>query len=283
MQKTIMFFDEISIKDSDLVGNKAANLAEIYNGAKISVPNGFVITSAVYNRFPEGEFPREIERSIKDGIRRLKSRNLAVRSSATAEDSPKASFAGQLDTFLNVKPADIFKYVKNCYESMHSERFASYKSRMNISKKVSLGVIIQEMVDAECAGVMFTIDVRTGNKNKVLIEGSWGLGDLVVGGKIIPDRFVLDKSSLKVIERVIGKKTKMLINSASGAKTVSVDEELRDKPILTDYELQTLAEYGMDIEKSLKRHQDIEWAKDRSTQRIYILQSRPETYWSNKK
>ena len=239
--------------------------------------------------------PKEIETAIrtayKDLNQRLELKDIfvAVRSSATAEDLPDASFAGQQETFLNVKGADdlIDKVVK-CWSSLFTPRAIFYRTEKGFAhEKVFISVGVQKMVNSRCAGVMFTINPVTGNPDEIVIEGNYGLGETVVSGAVNPDDFVVDKNTVKITERRISRKTIMYLRDPKTGKTVHLDvpEDKQKVTCLSDQEILTLAELAKRIEKHYGKPMDIEWAIDQDLsypENMFIVQARPETVWSSK-
>ncbi|MDI6723045.1 MAG: phosphoenolpyruvate synthase [Methanobacterium sp.] len=203
---------------------------------------------------------------------------VAIRSSATAEDLPEASFAGQQDTFLNIKGTeDVLKYVQKCWASLFESRAIFYREEHNFDhSKVYIAVVVQEMVEAEKAGVMFTVHPSTGEE-KILIEGAWGLGEAVVSGSVTPDTYWVDKKTEKVLESVISEKNIMFIKESEAGKTIKVDvpEDLRNKQVLNDEEILALTKMGKRIHDHYGSPQDTEWAIE--DEKVYMLQSRPVT------
>jgi pyruvate,water dikinase len=249
-------------------------------------------------------FPADLENAIRDQFAILSAGNLqasfAVRSSATAEDLPDASFAGQQETFLNVVGIeDVLHKMKEVFASLYNDRAISYRVHKGFSHaEVALSAGVQRMVrsDLGAAGVMFTIDTETGFEEVVFITSSYGLGETVVQGAVNPDEFYVHKQMLAagknaVIRRNLGSKLIQMIFStpeekaASGklVKTVDVAMELRNRYSLTDTDITLLAQYAMVIEKHYGRPMDIEWGKDGTDGLIYILQARPETVKSQSK
>ncbi|MEM2907769.1 MAG: phosphoenolpyruvate synthase [Candidatus Hadarchaeales archaeon] len=212
---------------------------------------------------------------------------VAVRSSATAEDLPDASFAGQQETYLNVKGGEeLVEKVRKCWSSLFTPRAIFYRVEKGFEhEKVYLSVVVQKMVNARSAGVLFTIHPVTGDPSKIVIEGNWGLGESVVSGAVTPDRFVVDKETLEIVERAIATKKVEYIRDPLTGKTIhaEVPKERQDVPCLTDEEIKRLAELGKLIEQHYGRAQDVEWAIDKDEpfpQNVYIVQSRAETVWS---
>jgi len=240
--------------------------------------------------------PSEIEKSIRDAYNELNKQTggtevfVAVRSSATAEDLPDASFAGQQETFLNVKGADdlIDKTIK-CWSSLFTPRAIYYRNQKGFKhEQVLISVGVQKMVNAKAAGVIFTLDPVTGETDKIVIEANWGLGESVVSGSVTPDHYVVDKRSLKLVDKSIAKKTVEYIRDPETGKTIhaNVPEDRQEQPCLTDEEIERLAEISRSIEEHYSKPQDIEFAVDRGLsfpESVFIVQSRPETVWSVKK
>ncbi len=237
--------------------------------------------------------PKEIEESIRTAYRELCRRlnandvSVAVRSSATAEDLPDASFAGQQETYLNVKGEnELLEKTVKCWSSLFTTRAIFYRNEKGFPhEKVLISVGVQKMVNAKAAGVMFTINPVTGNPDQIVIEGNYGLGESVVSGAVTPDDFIVDKNTLEIIEKRIAKKTVQYVRDPNTGKTVhtEVPAEKQEQPCINDEEIVKLAELGKHIEQHYGKPQDIEWAIDAELpfpSNIFIVQSRPETVWS---
>ncbi len=210
---------------------------------------------------------------------------VAVRSSATAEDLPDASFAGQQETYLNVLGAnEVVDKVKECYSSLFTNRAIYYRVQKGFDHMaVALSAVVQLMVFSKSAGVIFTLNVSTGDRNVVLIEAGWGLGEYVVQGKITPDEYLVSKADLKIVSKSVSHKTEMLVRKpGGGVEHQEVPKGKRDVQILTDEQIVELAKYSVDIENHYGRPMDIEWGLDERTGKLWILQARPETVWSQK-
>jgi pyruvate,water dikinase len=262
----------------------------------VNEPKQFEEASKGIRRLIESTpMPKDIEEAIRHAYKELCKRSntnevfVAVRSSATAEDLPDASFAGQQETYLNVKGGDslVEKSIK-CWSSLFTPRAIFYRVQKGFDhKKVLISVGVQEMVNSEVAGVMFTINPVTGNPNQIVIEGNYGLGESVVSGTVTPDDYVVDKSTLKIIESRIAKKILQYIRDPKTGKTVHVEvpPEKQEQPCLGDKEILKLGELAKHIDKHYGTPQDIEWAVDRDLpfpESVFIVQSRPETVWSTK-
>ncbi len=210
---------------------------------------------------------------------------VAVRSSATTEDAVDASFAGLQDTFLWVTDlTQTLERVRGCWASLYSVESVSYRGKRKMPEQgVAMAVVVQKMVDARAAGVMFTRSPVTGDRSVVTIEGSWGLGSAVVGGEVTPDRWVLGKITGDISVREISDKhIQHLPLAQGGTESAVVADELRRAPCLTDEQLQSLRSIARQVERHYGRPQDIEWAIERATGALLLLQSRPETVWSAK-
>ncbi len=239
--------------------------------------------------------PEEIANSVRSAYKKLnKKLNLkdvfvAVRSSATAEDLPDASFAGQQETYLNVKGADeLIEKVVKCWSSLFTPRAIFYRNEKGFAHdKVFISVGIQKMVNSRAAGVMFTLNPVTGNTGEIVMEGNYGLGETVVSGAVNPDDFVVDKSTLKIKERRIARKTVQYIRDPNTGETVHLDvpKDKQKQPCINEEEILKLAKLAKQIEQHYGKAQDIEWAIDKDLsfpKDVFIVQSRPETVWSAK-
>jgi len=240
--------------------------------------------------------PKEIENAVKNAYEELnrklniKDTFVAVRSSATAEDLADASFAGQQETFLNVRGVKgVLQNTVKCWSSLFTPRAIFYRNEKGFAhEKVFISVGVQKMVNSRAAGVMFTLNPVTGDTSQIVIEGNHGLGEAVVSGSVTPDDFVVDKESMKITERRIAKKTIQYIRDLKTGHTVheEVPLEMQEVPCITDEEIIRLAELAKRIAKHYGKPQDIEWAIDRdiptAPANTFIVQSRPETVWSQK-
>ncbi len=210
---------------------------------------------------------------------------VAVRSSATTEDAVDASFAGLQDTYLWVTDLNqTVQRVRSCWASLYSVESVTYRRRRGLPEQaVAMAVVVQKMVDARTAGVMFTRSPLTGDRSVITVEGSWGLGSAVVGGEVTPDRWVLAKITGDISVRTVSEKVIQHVPApGGGTQSVAVADELRRTACLSDEELQALRTIARKVERHYGRPQDIEWAVDRGTNEILLLQSRPETVWSAK-
>ncbi len=265
------------------------------------------IALQIRNKIVEGKFPENLGNEIKEAYRQLekstgKDKTFAIRSSATAEDLPNASFAGQQETYLNVKgESNLIKACQRCYASLFTDRAIKYRADNNFDHmKVALSIGVQVMIRSDLAssGVMFTIDPDSGFEDVVLISGAWGLGENVVQGTINTDEFLVYKPFIgKVINPIIahklGSKNKTMVYSAIVTDAIIKPEDAvintetteakSNEYVLSDSEIILLAQWACVIEKHYKCHMDIEWAKDGQDGKLYIVQARPETVHSNKK
>ncbi|HEX9722645.1 MAG TPA: phosphoenolpyruvate synthase [Candidatus Paceibacterota bacterium] len=326
---TILWLEEVDKRDVKLVGGKNASLGEMYSQLQpmgIAVPNGFAITTNAFKAFLErgglqkqikeklrsldtgdlkslqqtgqeirqlildAELPRDLQRRISQAYAKLgRKASVAVRSSATTEDTAEASFAGQQDTYLNVVgEQELLQAIKKTFASLFTDRAISYRKDKGFNSFGALSVGVQKMVRADkgAAGVLFTIDPETGFDKAVVINGSWGLGEMVVQGEVTPDEFVVFKPMLEkkrgIIEKTLGPKKQKLIYGAKGTKKVAVPEQDRKKLCLEDKEVSKLALWGTQIEKHFGKPMDIEWAKD-DKGKLFVVQARPETVHANAK
>jgi len=240
--------------------------------------------------------PDAVSTAIQDGYSRLCEKcavelmPVAVRSSATAEDLPTASFAGQQDTYLWIQGADqVISKVQNCWASLYTPRAIAYRIKNDFPHdKVLISVGVQKMVNSKAAGVMFTINPTNGDISKVLIEGSWGLGETVVSGSVNPDKFVVDKVMLEINERTISTKHIECVYDLEKGETVDADvaEDMQCACCLLDEEIKALVSAAKNIENHYGRPMDIEWAIDKDIpfpENMFIVQARPETVWSQRK
>lgn len=250
---------------------------------------GAMVRKAILNV----ELPEKLKNEIRDSYKKLSKEykteevDVAVRSSATAEDLPDASFAGQQETYLNIQgEKELLIAVKKCIASLFTNRAISYRVDKGFNHfKIALSVGIQKMVrsDLGSSGVMFTIDTESGFQNAVLINSIYGLGENIVQGKVSPDEFFVFKPTGKIISRRIGqKKIKMVYsdNPKKPVRDVDVNQADRERQSITDKQVEELARWGMIIEKHYKRPMDIEWAMDGRDSKLYIIQARPETIHS---
>lgn len=306
--KLIKAFQDISNNDVKIAGGKGASLGEMTQ-SKIPVPPGFVILSNAFDKFLEAnnleadidailhsvdhikihtvenasekiralilsaEIPEKIANEILQFFQELKADFVAVRSSATAEDSSFAAWAGQLESYLNTTKKDLLENVKKCWASLFLPRAIIYRFDKNLHKHpISVAVVVQKMIQSEVAGISFSVHPITQDKNQILIEAGIGLGEAVVSGQITPDSYVIEKKNWKITDKNIAKQNKAL--KKSGEKNVwkTIDS---DKQKLTDSQIIELAKLTLQIEKHYNFPVDIEWALENG--RFYIVQSRPIT------
>jgi pyruvate, water dikinase len=248
-----------------------------------------------------GRLPDDLTDALRGAYRKLAEQlgraepDVAVRSSATAEDLPEASFAGQLETFLNIRGEDaLLRAVLRCYASLFTDRAIAYRDDHGFDQlKVALSVGVQQMVrsDTGAAGVMFSLDTDTGFPRTVLINGAWGLGETVVQGSVDPDEFLVfkplldDRALTPIVARSIGAKEAKLVyadDPDTPTRRVQTGDEERRQPVLGDDEVLTLARWAVQIERHYDKPMDMEWAKDGETGELFIVQARPETVHSQR-
>ena len=312
----ILWFKEVGRKDIGLVGGKGANLGEMVN-AKIPVPDGFVVTAGAYFDFINStslkekiihelsgldvdnskklqeasrkikiaimaaDMPGDLSVKIKEYYHKLCGENdryVAVRSSATAEDLPDASFAGQQETYLNVKGwSDVVKKVQECWASLFEARAIFYRSTNKYSHmKVGIAVPVQLMVQSDYSGIMFTVNPLTNSKEEVSIEAAFGLGQPVVSGEVTPDQYIVNKKSGKITSRYLAKQTWQL----TLAGNTPISKKYQQVQKLTNKQIVELAQLGIKIEEHYKRPQDIEYGIEDG--KLFIVQSRPVTTLTQK-
>ncbi len=316
--KKIFWFEEVGREDIALVGGKGANLGEMTR-AGILVPPGFIVSAQSYFYFLEkgnlvaeirrllstldpndGEelnrvaseikgmidaapMPKEIAEEIKKAYRKMGAGLVAVRSSATAEDLPEASFAGQQRTFLNVEgERDVTRAVQGCWASLFEPRAIFYRAQHGFDHlKVGIAVPVQRMVQSECSGVLFTVEPVTSDKGKVILEAVYGLGETIVSGEITPDLYVVEKEGLNILDKKMARQEWQLVRNAKGKELretnikmpIPLAEQWKQK--LPDEDIIALAQIGMQLEELYAFPQDIEWAKAKDS--LFIVQTRPVT------
>jgi rifampicin phosphotransferase len=295
------------------LGGKGQSLARLAS-AGVPVPNGFHITTAAYDnfvaehglerplaeqlaplnqsageptdraasaiaaQFAEYEIPAEIAAEVTRAYHELDSPSVAVRSSATAEDLPDASFAGQQDTFLNISGDDqLLEAVRRCWTSLWTARAIAYRARHGIPPdKISLAVVVQELIDADASGIVFTADAVTGDDSMIEINAAWGLGEAVVGGQVTPDTITVERGSGRIMRTVINTKT-IMTRLADGGVTslLPVPEDRQNAPALNDSEVSRLVDLAIMVEDLFKDPMDIEWC--RRGDQLFVVQARPIT------
>lgn len=308
-------FKDISKKDVGIAGGKGASLGEMTQ-AHIVVPPGFVILSSAFDRFLEEtdigsdiesllhkvkhhdvnavelvsekirahiareKMPKDLVREIEEAYRRLGARRpllVAVRSSATAEDSKTASWAGELETYLNVNSNNLIASVQKCWSSLFTPRAIFYRFEKKLHKNpVSVAVVVQQMVQSEVSGIAFTVHPVTKDYDQMIIEAGFGLGEAIVSGQITPDTYVVHKNKLTLLEVNVAEQREAIVRGAKG----TVHKKLTSKKIggrqkLTGKQIIELAKICKKIEQHYKHPQDIEWALVKN--KFYITQSRPIT------
>lgn len=250
------------------------------------------VTANIREMICEQEMPEDLAEAIRVAYEELgekmndKDPFVAVRSSATAEDLPDASFAGQQDTYLNVKGADVvIQKIKECYASTFTDRATYYREKQGYDHMtVALSATVQMMVFSKAAGVMFTVDLVSGSDDSIIIEASYGLGEYVVQGTVTPDNFTVDKNTLEIKKRIINDKPIKLIRKPEGDVVEEVvPAEERKAQAITDEQVKELATYAKAIEKHYGCYMDMEWGVDERDNKVWLLQARPETVWSQKK
>jgi phosphoenolpyruvate synthase/pyruvate phosphate dikinase len=299
--------------DLDSVGGKGLSLARMTN-AGLPVPGGFHVTTEAYrsfvtsngiqNRiewalteldssagldklepvslairlmFSAGEIPADIVQAIKTACAGLRDVPVAVRSSATAEDLPEASFAGQQETYLNLTgTGEIMEAVRQCWASLWTVRAIAYRFKNHIDQHtVALAVVVQKLVFADAAGILFTANPINGRRGEMVINAAWGLGEAVVSGAVTPDTFTVKKATGKIIHREMANKHIMTVRTPSGTQEIPVPNPKMNAAALTSAQIMELAGLGVKIEEFFGMPMDVEWAL--AGKRFAILQARPIT------
>lgn len=260
---------KINSRDILLVGGKAASLGEMLN-AGINVPGGFVITTD-----SGAVMDKKLREQILKRFEGLNVEFVAVRSSAVAEDSKDASWAGQLDTFLNVTKANLIDYIEKCWASIRSERALAYAEQNDISSDANkVAVIVQEMIQSDVAGVAFSVNPVSGNKDEVVIEAVFGLGEALVSGQLTPDNYILSKNG-ELVSKNISSQDKMLSKVEDQTRWSSVYKDKAGSRKLSNLQLAVLLEQVKKIESHYGFPVDIEWVIKGDD--LFIAQSRPIT------
>lgn len=307
----VSFFKDLSKSDVSLAGGKGAQLGELTRMG-MPVPPGFVVTTSAFKFFVKennlGEYiaelmekvdvgnidfvnsvSEEIRASIRNGVipedvraeidrayGKLGVDYVAVRSSATAEDARTASWAGELESYLNVSPEELVSSIKNCWSSLYTPRAIVYYRERNIHQKnVSVAVVVQKMVDSAVSGVVFTEHPVTRQKNHMVIEAGFGLGEAVVGGLITPDCYVVDKDVMEVVDLTVNQQDRKFERKSGTTREVKLTQKDGSKQKLTENQILKLARMCRKIEDHYRWPQDIEWAVENGV--IYVLQTRPIT------
>ncbi|MBS4535618.1 hypothetical protein GOQ29_08280 [Clostridium sp. D2Q-14] len=296
--KYIRMFQEVKKEDVSVVGGKGANLGEMFN-AGLPVPDGFCITGNAFDEYmmrnsfePQassysdklrvpiaiGQIWAEFEQEIVECYAALgQNMRVAVRSSATAEDLPEASFAGQQETYLNVVGKEqLITAIKKCFASLYSARAVTYRKQANFDAvKVSLAVVIQKMVESEISGVLFTTDPVSQDTDRIMLNASWGLGEAIVSGKVTPDIYIYSKKQRRIIDKKLGDKDILICYGTTGIEERNIPTEQKGRFCLSDKQAFEVFEMGRKVERHYGNPQDIEWAI--SNGKLYLLQSRPIT------
>jgi pyruvate,water dikinase len=264
------------VAENQLQDQIVAAAAEVSVGSPATLAQAARQIEALFAR---AEMPAEVAEAILQAYAALGAGELAVavRSSATAEDLPEMSFAGQQETYLNIRgAASVLAAIQRCWASLWTARAIGYRARHGIAPAdVSLAVVVQELVPAEAAGVLFTANPLTGARDQVLINAAWGLGEAIVGGQVTPDTLVIDKATAAVAEQQISRKDLMTVRTAEGTREQPVPAELRDRAVLGMAQAAELANIGVRIEQLYGQPMDIEWALHDG--RMFIVQARPIT------
>lgn len=304
-------FSDLRKTDAAIAGGKGASLGEMTN-AGIPVPPGFVVLADAFDRFlaetdltqeviaqlekvhtediasverasealhaliTSAEMPADIATEIMAAHGKLGAEFVAVRSSATAEDSSAASWAGELDSYLNTNRDQVLANVKRCWASLFTPRAIVYRHEKNMKDvHVSVAVVIQKMVQSEVAGITFTVHPVTRDHNQMIVEACWGLGELIVGGMVTPDGYVIDKRDGTLIDVNVSDQDEMLVRGPNGNQRIPVPADQKSAQKISPEQIRTLGDICQGIEKHYGFPCDIEWGMEAGI--FYILQSRPIT------
>lgn len=311
MLELLRAFDGLTKADVALAGGKGASLGEMTQTG-IPVPPGFVIlapsfdlfldevglreeveaqlskvnyqdvatvervSATIHDLINDARFPADLEQEVVSAFQSLGAEFVAVRSSATAEDSSIASWAGELESYLNTTEAKLIENIKKCWASLFTPRAIVYRNEKGLrDTHVSVAVVVQKMVQSEVSGITFTVHPVTKDVNQMIIEACWGLGEMIVGGMVTPDSYVIDKLDGREIDVNVSGQEEMLVRGENGNGTVPVPSDKKEKQKLTSEQLRELGELCIRIEKHYGFPCDIEWGMAEG--RFFILQSRPIT------
>lgn len=318
MSNFIKNFTELNKTDTHIAGGKGASLGEMTQ-AGILVPPGFVVTAQAFDQFlaetdltqeieaqldkvnyedvnsvdeasrtiadliHDALFPEDLQKDILEHLKKLDSRWVAVRSSAIAEDSSTASWAGELESYLNTDQDHLIGNIKKCWASLFTPRAIVYRMEKGMREiKVSVAVVVQAMIESDISGITFTVHPVTKDTNQMIIEAGYGLGEAIVGGQITPDSYVINKNDWEIIDINIAHQEKKIVRDDTengGNHWVNIDAEDREKQKLTSEQIVDLAKICLEIEKHYGHPCDIEWTLTQKFKNwdFYIVQARPIT------
>ena len=301
----VVFLDKLENPDIREIGGKAASLSVLMSNG-FNIPGAFAVTSYAFFHFLDynhlnhemnipvdetadsedlssirhsilsGIMPEEIRNEISSALAKLNISSLSVRSSAISEDSKLSSFAGMFDTYLNVRndADEVVENVKKCWAPLFNKRAIAYRLRRSLPLMDGMAVVVQEMIDADISGTMFTVH-PDGNRKLMVIEASWGLGEALVSGAVTPDSYLVNREDCRISEVHVSKKRMVVRPSIHGVRYEQLPDEVASSRCLDDAQLKLLCNTGLAIERLYGMPQDIEWCiRDR---RLYILQARPIT------
>jgi pyruvate,water dikinase len=313
MPKFILPFKKITKKQIALVGGKGASLGEMEN-AGFPIPPGFVVLAPAFDQYladtdinveikaalgkinprdtesveeaseiirsliKKTPMSKALQKEILNEFKKLGAKFVAVRSSATAEDSKIDSWAGELESYLNTTQKNLLKNIQNCWASLFTPRAIFYRIERKLGgKKVSVAVVVQKMIESEISGVAFSVHPVTRDKNQMIIEAGWGLGEAIVSGLITPDSYVIDKKEEAILDVNMSEQKKMIIRKSTGGgtKEVLVPKSKQTKQKLAGSKILELAKIVKKIEQHYGSPQDVEWAYEKG--KFYIVQARPIT------
>lgn len=268
-------FDQIKENEIELVGGKALSLGRLIQ-ANLPVPPGYVITTEAYRSLKSSSISSEFETDILKSFDELGAERVAVRSSAIAEDSPDASWAGQFESYLNVDRDQLLESIKKCWQSASSELVEAYaESQSTSNEQLAIAVVIQKMIDSDVSGVAFSVNPISKNDDELMVEAIYGLGELLVQGMVTPDNYIVAKTNFEIIEKQVKTKSTMLIYQDGENIEQRVPETHRDESCLDNNQLIELSKLIIKVEQYYDKPQDVEWALENNS--FYLVQSRPIT------
>lgn len=305
------FFKDLSKADVGIAGGKGASLGEM-SRAGIPVPPGYVVlapsfdqfvhetglkaeieaqldkvnyedvasveraSAAIHDLIHDARFPKDIEIEVLSAFKELDAEFVAVRSSATAEDAADASWAGELESYLNTTHDLLLDNVKKCWASLFTPRAIVYRNEKGMRDlHVSVAVVVQKMVQSDVAGITFTVHPVTKDHNQMIIEACWGLGEFIVGGRVTPDSYIVDKRDGTLIDVYVSEQDELLVRGERGNETLKVSAEKREAQKIDGAQVRAIGDICVQIEKQYGFPCDIEWAMEKGV--FYIVQSRPIT------
>lgn len=277
-------FDHFLVHSPSMIKEKTSNLclsieAELKRVNYDDINSVDRASKVIRDMIHDAHFPEDLKKKVISAFKKLRSPLVAVRSSATAEDSEVASWAGELETYLNTTEKNLVENIKKCWSSLYTPRAIFYRSEKRLLEaEVSVAVVVQKMIQSEVSGICFTVHPVTEDKNQMIIEACWGLGEAIVSGSVTPDSYILQKqrnTSPVILDIHVSEQAKQIVRSTKGTEWKPTPKAKKNKQKLSKPQIAKLAELCLRIEKHYRKPQDIEWVFAKG--RFYILQSRPIT------